>query len=243
LRRGNPGNVKVVAVVTAAVAAPAARYDRAVRYRVYSDRAEAGRLLGTVVRERIGAAAPNIVLGLPRGGVPVAAEVARALDAPLDVLVVRKVGVPEQPELAMGAVGPGGVIVRNEDLLKLLQHAAREFERVAQRERVEVERREHAYRGDRPPLSLAGRTAILVDDGIATGATMRAGVAAARALGAAWVVVATPVAASEATALLEAEADEVICLQVPPDFRAVGAWYEDFPQLDDDEVRALLGAA
>lgn len=211
------------------------------RERVYPDRAEAGRLLGAAVRDRLGAAAPPVVLGLPRGGVPVAAEVARALGAPLDVLVVRKVGVPDQPELAMGAVGPGGVIVRNEELLELLPYAALEFERVALRERAEVERRERAYRGRRPPLALAGRTAILVDDGVATGATMRAGVAAARALGAAFVVVATPVAASEASALLEAEADELVCLQVPPDFRAVGAWYRDFPQLDDDEVRALLG--
>jgi predicted phosphoribosyltransferase len=212
-----------------------------VRGRVYSDRAEAGRLLGVAVRERLAAASRAIVLGLPRGGVPVAAEVARALGAPLDVLVVRKVGVPEQPELAMGAVGPGGVIVRNEELLELLPNAAREFQRVAQRERAEVERRERAYRGGRPPLAIAGRTAILVDDGVATGATMRAGVAATRALGAARVVVATPVAASDACALLEAEADEVVCLQVPPDFHAVGAWYEEFPQLDDDEVRALLG--
>jgi len=213
------------------------------RYRVYSDRAEAGRLLGAALRKRPTALTPAIVLGLPRGGVPVAAEVARALGAPLDVLVVRKVGVPEQPELAMGAVGPGGVIVRNEELLELLPHAAREFERVAQRERAEVERRERAYRGGRPPLTLAGRTAILVDDGVATGATMRAGVGATRALGAARVVVATPVAAGDACAMLETEADEVVCLQVPPDFRAVGAWYEEFPQLDDDEVRALLGTA
>jgi predicted phosphoribosyltransferase len=214
-----------------------------VRGRAYSDRAEAGRLLGAAVRERLGTVAPPIVLGLPRGGVPVAFEVARALGAPLDVLVVRKVGVPEQPELAMGAVGPGGVIVRNEDLLELLPYAAREFERVAQRERAEVLRRERAYRGERPPLALAGHTAILVDDGVATGATMRAGVAAARALGAARVVVATPVAASEASVLLGAEADDVVCLQVPPDFHAVGAWYDEFPQLDDEEVRALLGTA
>ena len=213
------------------------------RNRVYSDRVEAGRLLGAAVRERLAAGAPAIVLGLPRGGVPVAAEVARSLDAVLDVLVVRKVGVPEQPELAMGAVGPGGVVVRNEALLKLIPHAARDFERVAQHERAEVDRRERAYRGGRPPLTLPGRTAILVDDGIATGATMRAGIAATRLLGAARVVVATPVAASEACALLEAEADEVVCLQVPPDFHAVGAWYEEFPQLDDDEVRELLGTA
>jgi putative phosphoribosyl transferase len=214
-----------------------------VRDRVYVDRAEAGRLLGAAVRDRLGTAVPPLVLGLPRGGVPVAAEVARALRAPLDVLVVRKVGVPDQPELAMGAVGPGGVCVRNEGLLELLPRAAREFERVALRERAEVERRERAYRGHRPPLTLAERCAILVDDGIATGATARAGVAAARALGAARVVVATPVAASEAAALLEAEADAVICLQLPADFRAVGAWYADFPQLADDDVRALLETA
>jgi predicted phosphoribosyltransferase len=195
-----------------------------------------------MLRARLGVDPPiAIVLGLPRGGVPVAAEVSAALAAPLDVLVVRKVGVPSQPELAMGAVGPGGVVIRNQSVLELLDRAeAAEFERIAARERDELRRREQICRGARAPLRLDGRRAILVDDGVATGATLRAAIATARALAAAQVVVATPVAASEARTLLEEAADAVFCLQVPPDFRSVGAWYRSFPQLDDDEVRALL---
>jgi predicted phosphoribosyltransferase len=209
---------------------------------VFADRREAGRLLGEMLRGRLGVdPSTTIVLGLPRGGVPVAAAVATALSAPLDVLVVRKVGVPSQPELAMGAVGPGGVVVRNDAVLGWLGAAAgAEFERVAAREREEVLRRELEYRAGRAPLRLDGRCVIVVDDGVATGASLRAAIATARALGARKVVVATPVAAGEAHALLEAEADAAYCLQVPPDFRAVGAWYRSFPQLDDDEVRALL---
>jgi predicted phosphoribosyltransferase len=207
--------------------------------RIYANRAEAGQLLGAAVRKRLGAH-PAIVLGLPRGGVPVAAAVAAALGAPLDVLVVRKVGVPAQPELAMGAVAPGGVTIRNEDVLAMLPGARRQFEAVASEERAELVRRERAYRGERPPLALTGRVAILVDDGVATGATLRAAVAAARQLGAARVVVAVPVASREAREMLEAEADDVICLQTPQFFVAVGGWYADFPQLSDAEVRELL---
>jgi putative phosphoribosyl transferase len=207
--------------------------------RAYADRAEAGRLLAEAVRDRLGNE-PAVVLGLPRGGVPVAAAVAEALQAPLDVLVVRKVGVPTQPELAMGAVAAGGVAVRNEDVLGMLPEAAQAFEAVARQELAEVARREHAYRAGRPAPTFAGRAAVLVDDGVATGATIRAAIAAARALGAARVVVAVPVASQEALALLQQEADEVICLQAPRYFYAVGAWYDDFPQVSDAEVRGLL---
>ena len=145
--------------------------------RIYQNRAEAGELLGQAVRERLGDE-PVVVLGLPRGGVPVAAGVARALKTRVDVLVVRKVGVPGHAELAMGAVGPGGITVRNAEVLDSLPDAARHFDSVADRERAEVERRERAYRGKRPPLSLRQRTAVLVDDGVATGATLRAAIQA-----------------------------------------------------------------
>ncbi len=207
--------------------------------RVYRDRAQAGQLLGVAVKARFGAT-PALVLGLPRGGVPVAAAVARALGAPLDVIVVRKVGVPTRPELAMGAVAPGGVTIRNDDVLAQLPQAAAQFDVVASRERVEVARRERAYRGARPPLALNDSTAILVDDGVATGATVRAAIAAARQLGAAHVVVAVPVASIQALAMLQAEADDVVCLEAPSQFIAVGQWYLDFPQVTDDEVRELL---
>ncbi|HUO96887.1 MAG TPA: phosphoribosyltransferase family protein [Steroidobacteraceae bacterium] len=207
--------------------------------RVYANRTEAGRLLGAAVRARLGEQ-PAVVLGLPRGGVPVAVGVAAALGATVDVLVVRKVGVPSQPELAMGAVAPGGVTIRNAEVLGLVPDAARRFESVAAEERAEVSRRERLFRGQRPPLDLKDRTVVLVDDGVATGATLRAAVAAARKLGAARVVVAVPVASHEAIALLSAEADEVICLEQPAFFMAVGQFYDDFPQVSDSEVRALL---
>jgi putative phosphoribosyl transferase len=210
--------------------------------RIFANRTEAGALLGAAVLARLGRG-PAVVLGLPRGGVPVAAGVARALGAPLDVLVVRKVGVPSQPELAMGAVGPGGVTVRNEEVLGMLPAAARRFAEVASAERAEVTRRERAFRGARPPLELAGRCAVLVDDGVATGATLRAAIAAARGLAAARVVVAVPVASAEAARMLEAEADELICLERPAFFMAVGQCYEEFPQLSDQEVRSQLDAA
>jgi putative phosphoribosyl transferase len=209
--------------------------------RIFSNRTQAGQLLGDAVLARLGRE-PAVVLGLPRGGVPVAVGVARALGADLDVLVVRKVGVPTQPELAMGAVGPGGVTVRNEDVLAMLPGAASRFEAVAAAERAEVARRERAFRGDRPPLVLTDRSAVLVDDGVATGATLRAAIAAARALGAARVVVAVPVASAEAVQMLEAEADEVICLEQPAYFMAVGQCYASFPQVSDAEVRTFLAA-
>jgi putative phosphoribosyl transferase len=176
--------------------------------------------------------------GLPRGGVPVAAEVARALEAPLDVLVVRKLGAPGQPEVAIGAIGPDGA---------MLLHAhgraidAGVVDRIRSRELAELERRERAYRGDRGPLELAGRRVVIVDDGIATGATMLVAVQAVRALGAAEVIATAPVAAPDARDTVAAVADRVVVLDAPARFWAVGEWYADFRQTDDAEVIALLG--
>ena len=180
------------------------------------------------------------MLALPRGGVPVAAPVAAALGAPLDVLVVRKVGLPGAPEVAMGAVAIGGTTVRNAEVLAAYPAASQLFEQEARRERAEVTRREQTYRQGAPPLKLTGLSVVLVDDGVATGATVRAGIAAARGLGAARVVVAVPVASAETLQMLAAEADEVICLQRPWQLGSVGEWYEDFPQVSDAEVRAAL---
>jgi predicted phosphoribosyltransferase len=180
---------------------------------------------------------PTIVLGLPRGGVPVALEVARALDAPLDVMLVRKIGMPGQPELAIGAVAAGGILVREPHLAAGLEPA---FERIAARERQELERREQTYRPLLPPLDIVGKTVILVDDGLATGSTMLAAARAARQAGAAVVVVAAPVASHEAVARLKAEADAVIVVQTPPLLASIGEWYEHFEQLEDSAVRRLL---
>lgn len=182
-----------------------------------------------------------IVLGLVRGGVPVAARVAAALRVPLDVLVIRKLGVPWAPEVAFGALGPGGVIVHNPDVEARLSE--RDVAAVVQRETDELRRREARYRGGRPPLSLSGRTAIIVDDGLATGATARAAVAVARQLGAASVVVAVPVAAKDSLELLGETADEVVCPLVPERFGAVSRSYETFTQTTDDEVVELLAHA
>lgn len=205
----------------------------------YRDRAHAGSVLAEHLlhwQERD----DLLVLGLPRGGVPVAVAVAEALDAELDVLVVRKLGAPGQEELAMGAVGPGGIVVRNPDVLRTLDVTDAAVERTLHAEHLELARREHAYRSGRPPLSLGGRDVVLVDDGLATGASMRAGVAAARALGARHVVAAAPVGAPASCEQLLPLADEVVCPLQPPDLRAVGWWYEDFgPTADDDVVRAL----
>ena len=168
---------------------------------------------------------PILVLGLPRGGVPVAYEVALALRAPLDVLVVRKIGMPGQPELAIGAVAAGGIIVREPGSVGHLAALDTRFEQLAQRELAELDRRERAYRAGLPPLDLRGQTVVLVDDGLATGATMVAAVRAARAAGAAFVIVAAPVASDEAAAVVGAEADQLAILQVPPLLFAIGAWY------------------
>jgi len=208
----------------------------------FENRREAGRQLARQLLAYRGRA-DVLVLGLPRGGVPVAAEVALGLGAPLDVLVVRKLGVPGHEELAMGAVASGGARVLNDAVVRDLRIAPATIERVAERERAELQRRERAFRGDRPPPEVAGRTVIVVDDGIATGATMRSAVAALRTSGPERVVVATPVAAPEAVALLRGEAHEVVCLHTPESFLAVGRWYRDFPQTSEDEVRSLLQAA
>ncbi len=206
--------------------------------RPFRDRRDAGRRLA----EKVGhlAGQDPVVVGLPRGGVPVAAEVARVLDAPLDVIVVRKLGVPHQPELGMGAIGEGGVRVLNDELIRVAGIGPEEIARVEARERVELERRAQRFRGDRPPIPLAGRTVIVVDDGIATGGTARAALAVARAHGAARVVLAVPVAAQASLRELAAEADEVLCVEAPPAFFAIGEWYADFAQTSDDEVVSLL---
>lgn len=199
-------------------------------------------MLGSLLTEY--ADRPDVlVLALPRGGVPVAYEVARALHAPLDVLMVRKLGVPGHEELAMGAIASGGVRVLNERVVSQLQVPQRTIDAVAAEERHELERRERLYRGDRPYPDLRGKTVLLVDDGLATGATMRAAVAAARKLHPAQVVVAVPTAASETCARLQDEADDCVCALVPEWFSSVGEWYEEFPQTSDAEVRALLQEA
>lgn len=184
-----------------------------------------------------------VVLALPRGGVPVGYEVARALDAPLDVFVVRKLGVPGQEELAMGAVASGGVRVLNDSVLASIEISPEAIDHVTALEQGELARRELAYRSGRPPLVLAGKVAILVDDGLATGSTMQAAVHAARKLDPARIIVAVPVGARESSASLRAIADEVVCPLIPRDFSSVGQWYDDFSQTEDAEVRALLDAA
>ena len=205
----------------------------------FQDRIDAGRRLARALAHYAGRRDVT-VLGLPRGGVPVAAEVARALRADLADAEARKLGVAGQGELAMGALASGGVRVLNESVVDALHIDSASLERVAAQERRELERREQAYRGDRPPLDVRGRGAILVDDGLATGATMRAAVAAMKRLGPARVVVAVPVGASESVELLRREADEVVCPEIPEPFYGVGQWYDDFAQTSDEEVRALL---
>lgn len=207
----------------------------------YADRADAGRRLAGDLQHLRGT--DVVVLGLPRGGVPVAAAVADALDAPLDVILVRKIGVPSRPELAMGAVGEGGVVVLNDDVLADAPLGGPELAELTRRARVEVERRARRLRRGRPPRALAGRTAVLVDDGIATGATARAACRVARALGAARVVLAAPVCAPEAAALLRGETDELVCPLRPRAFGSVGRWYEDFEQVGDRAVADLLRRA
>jgi putative phosphoribosyl transferase len=209
---------------------------------VFRDRVEAGDVLAGRLGHYAGRA-DVLVLALPRGGVPVAARVARALDAPLDVFVVRKLGVPGHEELAMGAIASGGVRVHNQEVVRRLRLADADLERVVEAEERELARRERSYREGRPPPALAGRVAILVDDGLATGSTMRAAVAAARRLGPARVVVAVPTAPASTCERLRSEADEVVCVSTPRPFRAVGYSYRAFPQTSDEEVRELLRAA
>jgi predicted phosphoribosyltransferase/predicted alpha/beta-hydrolase family hydrolase len=207
----------------------------------FADREDAGRRLAQALSDFRDH--DVVVLGLPRGGVPVAAVVARALGAPLDVIVVRKLGVPAAPELAMGAIGERGVRVLNELVLRDWNLSERDVERVEARERVELERRVRRFRGERSSLSLAGRTVIVVDDGVATGATARAACLVARELGARRVLLAVPVASSHAVSALEEVADQVVCLREPLWFRAVGEVYEDFAQVSDDEVKSLLDSS
>jgi predicted phosphoribosyltransferase len=206
----------------------------------YANRGAAGDALAAGLADYAGRG-DVVVLGLVRGGVPVAARVAAALHAPLDVLVVRKLGVPWAPEVAFGALGPGGVAVHNTDVESHL--SAADVAAVTHDEEVELVRRDHLYRNGRPPVNLTGRVAIIIDDGLATGATARAAVAAARRGGAAEVVVAVPVGAPDAVAALRREADRVVCPLVPAGFGAVSRYYDTFPQTSDDEVVALLAAS
>jgi len=210
---------------------------------VFTDRIEAGQMLGAELKklddtECTGSNA--VVLALPRGGVPVGYEVAKALGAGLDVFVVRKLGAPMQPELAMGAIASGGVCVMNEEAVRALRITEAEVERVIAEETRELERRELAYRGDQPPLDVTGRCVLLVDDGVATGYTMRAAVEALRKRHPEKIVVAVPVAAQSTCIELQRHADSVVCLMTPIDFAAVGQWYRRFDQTSDDEVRRLL---
>ncbi len=210
--------------------------------RAFPNRAEAGRLLAAKLENYLDRS-DVVVLGLPRGGVPVAYEVAQRLGAPLDVFVVRKLGVPGFEELAAGAIASGGVRVLNEDVVRALPNADQLIESVTEKETVELERREQIYRDGRPAPELRGRVVILVDDGLATGATMRAAVAALRQRGVAKIVVAAPVGAPDTCRELEQEADEIICAITPEFFQAVGQYYEDFSQTSDEEVRELLSRA
>jgi len=207
----------------------------------FDDRRQAGRLLGEQL-QRLRVEHP-VVVGLPRGGVPVAYEVARALGAPLDVIIVRKLGVPTQPELAMGAIGEDGVRVTNHDVVRMARVTEAEIAAVEARERIELERRVALYRPRHGRVALSGRTVVVVDDGIATGATARAALAVARAHGAARVVLAVPVAADQTLWSFEEAADEIVALVRPTDLVAVGRWYRDFDQTSDEEVAALLEAA
>jgi putative phosphoribosyl transferase len=210
----------------------------------FTDRREAGRLLAEALSQDPSIRADStVVLALPRGGVPVAYEVASALHAPLAAFVVRKLGVPWQPELAMGAIAPGGVRIINDDVARFMGIGPEIIERVAEREARELARREELYNGFRPMPLLAGRTVVLIDDGLATGSTMRAAVEAVRKQRPARVIVAVPVGAPDTCAQLEREADAVVCLRRPSAFNAVGSWYEIFDQTPDEEVRELLDAA
>jgi putative phosphoribosyl transferase len=208
---------------------------------MFADRVDAGERLATRLAHLRDE--DPVVLGLPRGGVPVAFAVAEALDAPLDVIVVRKLGVPYQPELGMGAVGEDGIQVINHDVVRMADVSSEELAAVERRERAVVEERAHRFRGGRPRIPLTGRTAIIVDDGIATGSTMRAACQVARAHGAKRVVVAVPVAPSTAPTMFRDDADEMICLETPHPFYAVGQWYSDFTPTTDAEVSVLLSRA
>lgn len=212
----------------------------------FADRREAGRKLADLLGGQPGhegAGRGGLVLGLPRGGLPVAAEVARALAVPLDVLVVRKLGVPWHPELAMGAVASGDVRVLNQDVLDAMGVSPSELDAATERERAEVARREREYRGGRAPLPVDGRRAVVVDDGLATGATAEAAVRAVRARGADRVLLAVPVGATATVNRLRGVADEVVCAATPAGFMSVGGYYQDFQPVTDREVRQILDEA
>ncbi|MEP9386746.1 phosphoribosyltransferase [Mesorhizobium sp. KR9-304] len=209
----------------------------------FADRSEAGKRLTEALKHYRGKNV--VVLALPRGGVPVAAEVAAYLNAPLDLLLVRKIGVPTQPELAMGAVidGDNPIVVRNDDVIRLAWVSAAEFDRSCQEELAEIERRRRLYVGDRHPVGVEGRIAIIVDDGIATGATVRAAIRGLRRRKPSSIVVAVPVAPPDTIEALRKEADDVVCLEIPEFFQAIGLYYRDFRQLRDQDVIALMDAA
>ncbi len=213
------------------------------RSQLFRDRLQAGELLGRELAQRLGKRDDLLVLALPRGGVPVGYSVAQALNAPLDVFIVRKLGVPGREELAMGAIASGGVRVLNDDVLGHLRLPASVIDGVAEREARELSRRERAYRGNCPPLDVRGRTVVVVDDGLATGSSMRAAVRALRKMQPREIIVAVPVGASSTCAELRAEAGKVVCLRTPEPFHAVGMWYDDFSQTSDDEVHELLDRA
>jgi putative phosphoribosyl transferase len=206
----------------------------------FKDREDAGRKLAMVLRKFSGQQV--VVLALPRGGVPVAAEVAAALHAPLDLILVRKIGVPVQPELAMGAVVDGADphVVRNEDVIRLAGVSEREFAKIRDRELLEIQRRRRKYLGNRAHADVAGRVAIVVDDGIATGATIRAALQAVRPRGPKWLVLAVPVAPTDTLAELREDADEIVCLEDYQSFGAIGLYYQDFRQIDDQAVIDVL---
>lgn len=210
--------------------------------RRFMDRTEAGRELATML-ESLAGRSDVIVLGLPRGGVPVAFEVARALDAPLDVFTVRKIGLPDNEEFAIGAIATGGVTAIDWRTVDAMRVSERAIELVIAREREELARRERLYRGSRPPPVIAGRTVVVVDDGLATGSTMYAAVTALRTLQPARIVVAVPVASPEAQAMLRDVADACVCAYVPGQLYSVGQWYEDFSPTTDGEVLSLLRRA
>jgi predicted phosphoribosyltransferase len=206
---------------------------------LFSDRRDAGRVLASKLRHYVGR--PDVVvLALPRGGVPVAFEIAETLDAPLDLFLVRKLGMPGHPEFAIGALASGGIRVLNDEAVNWYQVSDSAIERVAREEQAELERRERDYRQGRPLPDLSKRIVILVDDGLATGSTMRAAVQAVRQLGPARIVVAVPVGAPSTCEDFRAIADEIVCARTPEPFSAVGQWYRNFSQTTDEEVRALL---
>ena len=208
---------------------------------LFIDRTDAGRQLARRLRHLRGT--DVAVLGLPRGGVPVAFEVAEELRAPLDVIVVRKLGLPLRPEYGFGAIGEGGTRVIDDHVVRLTRLTGAEMAAVETRERVRLDRRVRRMRGDRMPIPLAGRTVVVVDDGIATGSTARAACLVARARGASRVIVAAPVGSVEAAASLRRAADEVLCLHTPARFLAISDWYDDFSQVSDEEVAAILDKA